>query len=49
MPVKITKKKGGYSVSTPGGVKAKNTTKTKAEKQKKLLNALEHEWKPKKK
>lgn len=43
MPVKITKKKGGgYTVRTPGGVKAKNTTKAKAEAQERLLNAVEH-------
>jgi hypothetical protein len=33
MPVKIRKrKKGGYTVRTPGGVKAKKTTKTKAKR-----------------
>lgn len=47
MPVKLRKKKGGkYSVSTPSGVKAKGTTKKKAEAQKRLLNAIEHGWKP---
>ena len=47
MPVKINKSKGGgYSVSTPNGVKAKHTTKAKAESQKRLLNAVEHGWKP---
>ncbi len=46
MPVKISKTKKGYSVSTPGGVKAKGTTKIKAEAQKRLLNAVEHGWKP---
>ena len=47
MPAKIKKnKKGGYSVRTPGGVKAKNTTKKKAEAQKRLLNAIDHGWKP---
>jgi len=45
MPVKI-KKVDGYRVSTPGGVKAKHTTKKKAESQKRLLNAVEHGWKP---
>lgn len=50
MPVKITKLKSGkVRVSTPGGVKAKATTKAKAEKQKKLLNAIDHGWKPTKK
>lgn len=47
MPVKINKtKSGNYKVSTPGGVKAKGTTKKKAEAQKRLLNAIEHGWKP---
>lgn len=45
MPVKI-KKVNGYRVSTPGGVKAKHTTKRKAESQKRLLYAVEHGWKP---
>lgn len=45
MPVKI-KKINGYRVSTPGGVKAKRTTKVKAKRQKKLLNAVEHGFKP---
>ena len=45
MPVKV-KKVDGYRVSTPSGVKAKNTTKGKAEAQKRLLNAVEHGWKP---
>lgn len=43
MPVKISKNKGGsYRVSTPHGVKAKHTTKKKAEAQQRLLNAIEH-------
>lgn len=47
MPVKITKTKGGYSVRTPNAVHAKKTTKAKAEKQKRLLNAVEHtRWRP---
>jgi len=48
MPVKISKNKGGdYRVSTPGGTKAKHTTKTKAQRQKNLLNAVEHsDWRP---
>ena len=45
MPIKI-KKVDGYRVSTPYGVKAKETTKAKAESQKRLLNAVEHGWKP---
>lgn len=49
MPVKVKKKGGKYQVSTPHGVKAKGTTKAKAAKQKRLLNAVEHGWKPTKK
>jgi hypothetical protein len=50
MPEKITKVKGGFRVSTPGGVKAKSTTKANAVKQVKLLRAIEHNpnFKPKK-
>jgi hypothetical protein len=33
-------------VRTPGGVKAKSTTPAKAAAQKRLLNAVEHGWKP---
>lgn len=48
MPVKIQKNKGGsYRVSTPSGIKAKHTTKAKA--QKRLLDAVEHGFRPKKK
>ena len=47
MPVKVTKsKKGCYRVSTPNQVHAKCTTKKKALAQKRLLNAVEHGWKP---
>jgi hypothetical protein len=44
MPVKIRKNKkgGGYSVRTPHGVKAKNTTLENAKSQERLLNAIEH-------
>ena len=45
MPVKV-KKVDGYRVSTPGGVKAKKTTKAKAERQANLLRGVEHGWKP---
>lgn len=45
MPVKI-KKTDGYQVSTPGGVKAKHTTKAKAEAQANLLRGVEHGWHP---
>ena len=47
MPVKITKLKGkGVKVTTPHGVKAKKTTMRKAKKQKRLLQVIEHGWKP---
>lgn len=47
MPVKTTKVGGGkVRVSTPGGVKAKATTPAKAAAQARLLNAVEHGWKP---
>ena len=47
MPPKITRTKGGkFRVTTPGGVKAKGTTKAKAESQAKLLNAIDHGFKP---
>lgn len=43
MPVTKTKLPGGrYRVATPGGIKAKATTKEKAESQQRLLNAIEH-------
>ncbi len=41
MPVTV-KKVDGFRVSTPGSVKAKNTTKAKALSQQRLLNAVEH-------
>lgn len=47
MPVKIKSVgKGKVQVRTPGGVKAKATTPAKAARQKRLLNAVEHGWKP---
>lgn len=47
MPEKIEKLKSGkYKVSTPGGVKAKGTTKKKAMAQTRLLRAVKHGWKP---
>jgi hypothetical protein len=50
MPVKISKNKdGSVKVSTPHGVKAKHTTLEKALKQERLLNAVDHGWKPSKK
>lgn len=46
MPVKVKKVKGGYQVSTPHGIKAKKTTKGKAMKQRRLLNAIDHGFVP---
>jgi len=51
MPVKLFKiakgpNKGKIRVSTPNGLKAKATTKKKALKLKRLLNAVDHGWKP---
>lgn len=48
MPASIVKGPSGYQVRTPGGIKAKGTTKKKAESQKRLLNAIDHGYKPKK-
>ncbi len=47
MPVKITKNKGGsYRVSTPHATHAKHTSKRNAERQARLLNAVDHGWRP---
>jgi hypothetical protein len=46
MPVSIKKEDGGYQVSTPNQVHAKHTTLKKAKAQERLLNAVEHGWKP---
>ena len=47
MPAKIKKTSGGkYQVKTPNAVHAKGTTKGKAVKQQRLLNAIDHGWKP---
>ena len=48
MPVKVRKVRGGYRVSTPSGVKARRTSKRKAKSQARVLNAVEHGFKPKK-
>jgi len=45
MPVKI-RKVDGYRVTHGGKVSAKHTTKAKAERQRNLLNAVRHGWKP---
>lgn len=46
MPVKISKTDGKYKVSTPNAVHAKGTSLQKAKAQERLLNAVEHGWKP---
>ena len=46
MPVKITRRGKKYAVRTPDGVKAKGTSKRKAEAQRRLLRGVEHGWKP---
>ncbi len=46
MPVKVTKVTGGFRVSTPHGTKAKRASLAKAKSQERLLNAVEHGWKP---
>ena len=48
MPARIRKVKGGYQVRTPNRVHAKKTSKAKAKKQARLLNAIDHGWKPSK-
>lgn len=48
MPVTI-RKVNGFRVSTPGGVKAKHTTKKKAKAQARLLRGIEHGMVPRKK
>lgn len=45
MPVSI-EKLDGFRVSTPGGIKAKKTTKVKAKRQANLLRAVDKGWKP---
>jgi len=43
MPVKTRRLPSGkYQVRTPSGVKAKGTSRQKAEVQERLLNAVEH-------
>lgn len=45
MPAKIIDV-DGFQVRTPGGVKAKKTTLRKAKAQVRLLQGVEHGWKP---
>lgn len=47
MPVRIRKKgRNCYSVTTPRGIKARCTSRKKAEKQERLLNAVDRGWTP---
>lgn len=47
MPTQVRKTASGkYKVSTPGGVKAKATSKAKAEAQARLLHGIDRGWKP---
>lgn len=47
MPAKVTKTSGGkYKVTTPNGTHSKGTTKEKAKAQQRLLNAIDHGWRP---
>lgn len=48
MPVSISKVDGGYRVRTPNGVKAKKTSLKNAKAQERILNAVDHGWKPSK-
>lgn len=44
--IKSGKRKGKYKVETPEGVKARGTTKQKAEAQRRLLEGVKRGWKP---
>ena len=46
MPYTLTKFDDNYKVTSPNGTKAKKTTKKKAQKQIKLLNAIDHGFDP---
>jgi hypothetical protein len=49
MPVKMREnpnRPGKYTVSTPGGVKGRKMTLRNAKRQARLLNAIDHGWKP---
>lgn len=51
MPATMTKDPSGkgYMVRTPGGVKGRKMTLRDAHAQVRLLNAIDHGWKPDKK
>ena len=47
MPYKIIKQMDGqYTVRSPSSIHARGTTLSNAKKQRNLLNAVEHGWKP---
>ncbi len=47
MPAKIKKLPNGkFQVKTPNAVHAKGTSEVSAKAQQRLLNALDHGWKP---
>ncbi len=46
MPVTVAKKGRCFEVRTPKGVKAACATAENAAKQKRLLQAVEHGWRP---
>ncbi len=46
MPYEMHKADGGYEVTSPHGTKAKHTSKKKAKAQMRLLQGIEHGWKP---
>ena len=46
MPYTITKFDDSYKVTSPNGVRAKKTTKSKAKRQVRLLNAIDHGFDP---
>ena len=46
MPYRVKKVDGKYKVTSPSGVKAKGTTRAKAEKQARLLRAIKHGFRP---
>lgn len=47
MPVKLRKLSSGkVSVRTPGGIKSRGSTPANARRQERLLNAVEHGFKP---
>ncbi len=47
MPIKIRKTKRGHTTSSPSGIKGRGMTLRNAQRQKRLLNAIEHGFSPK--